>query len=224
MIKNIILVHGAFADGSCYAEVIRRLQAAGLNALAVQNPLTSLAADTQSISRKLDRLRGRALLVGHSWGGVPITHVGRHLNVAALLYLSAIVPDSRESAADALARQNAPMEGLSPDANGEIVLSAEAFAHVMANDLPAEQSRVLAAVQTPMNAAAFADKIGAAAWCYKPSYYLLTENDNALPFAVQQHFAEQIGAKTRKIHSGHLSMISNPNSVAAWIAEIVASI
>lgn len=140
MIKNIILVHGAFADGSCYAEVIRRLQAAGLNALAVQNPLTSLAADAQSISCKLDRLRGRALLVGHSWGGVPITHVGRHVNVAALLYLSAIVPDSRESAADALTRQNAPMEGLSSDANGEIVLSAEAFAHVMAKTYP--QSKV----------------------------------------------------------------------------------
>nr|WP_314217452.1 alpha/beta hydrolase [uncultured Campylobacter sp.] len=150
--------------------------------------------------------------------------MGRHVNVAALLYLSAIVPDSRESAADALTRQNAPMEGLSPDANGEIVLSAEAFAHVMANDLPAEQNRVLTAVQTPMNAAAFADKIGAAAWCYKPSYYLLTENDNALQFAVQQRFAEQIGAKTRKIHSGHLSMISNPNAVAAWIAEIATSI
>lgn len=163
MIKNIILIHGAFADGSCYTEVIRRLQAAGLNALAVQNPLTSLATDAQSISRKLDRLRGRALLVGHSWGRVLITHAGRHVNVAALLYLSAIVPDSGKSAANALARQNAPMEGLNPDANGEIVLSAEAFAHMMANDLPAEQSRMLATVQTPMNAAAFADKIGAVA-------------------------------------------------------------
>ena len=224
MIQNIVLVHGAFSDGSCYAKVIRRLHAQGLNAVAVQNPLTSLAADAQSIRRTLDRMQGKTLLVGHSWGGVPVSHAGGHENVAALLYLSAIVPDSGESAADALARQNAPMKGLPPDKNGEIVLPPEAFAHVMANGLPAEQSRVLAAVQTPMAAAAFSDKIGTAAWHGKPSYYLLTENDNALPFAVQQRFAKQIGAKTRQIRSGHLSMLAEPETVAAWMAEIATAV
>lgn len=224
MIQNIVLVHGAFADGSCYAEVIRHLQAAGLNAVAVQNPLTSLAADAQSIQRTLGRLSGKTLLVGHSWGGVPVSHAGGHENVAALLYLSAIVPGSGESAADALNRQNAPMEGLTPDKHGEIILPPEAFAQVMANGLPAEQSRLLAAVQTPMTASAFADKIGTAAWHNKPSYYLLTENDNALPFAVQQRFATQIGAKTRQIQSGHLSMLAEPQAVAEWIKEIVAEV
>lgn len=224
MIKNIVFVHGAFADGSCYTPVIRRLQAKGLNAVAVQNPLTSLAADAEAIRRVLDRQDGQTLLVGHSWGGVPITQAGEHQNVAALLYLSAIVPDKNESAADALSRQNAPMEGLSPDSNGEIVLPTDVFAKMMANDLPAEESRLLAAVQTPMNAAAFGDKTTAAAWHNKPSYYLMTQNDNALVFAVQQRFAEQIGAKTRKIHSGHLSMISQPDEVAAYIEEIVEGI
>lgn len=224
MIKNIVFVHGAFADGSCYAPVIRRLQAKGLNAVAVQNPLTSLAADAESIRRVLDRQTGKTLLVGHSWGGVPVTQAGEHANVAALLYLSAIVPDQNESAAEALARQNAPMEGLSPDSNGEIALPAEVFAQMMANDLPAEESRLLAAVQTPMTATAFGDKTTAAAWHNKPAFYLMTQNDNALKFAVQQRFAEQINAKTKTINSGHLSMISHPDEVAKWIEEIVAAV
>ena len=87
MIKNIVLIHGAFADGSCYAEVIRYLQEVGINAVAVQNPLTSLAADIQSVKRTLERVQGKSLLVGHSWGGVPITEVGTHEKVAALVYL-----------------------------------------------------------------------------------------------------------------------------------------
>lgn len=106
--------------------------------------------------------------------------MGTHEKVAALVYLSATLPDNIECAAKALERQNAPMKSLSPDANGEIFLPAEAFADVMANDLPVKQSRVLAALQTPMNAAAFSDKIGTAAWHEKPSFYLLTKNDHAL--------------------------------------------
>ena len=140
MIKSIVLIHGAFADGSCCAEVIRYLQEAGIKAVAVQNPLTSLAADAQTLKCTLERVQGKSLLIGHFLGGVPITDAGTHENVAALVYLSATLPDNGECAAEALERQNAPMKGLSPDANGEIFLSAEAFADVMANDLPAKQS------------------------------------------------------------------------------------
>ena len=142
MIKNIVLIHGAFADGSCYAELIRYLQEAGINAVDVQNPLTSLAADAQTLKHTLERVQGKSLLVGHFWGGVPITEVGTHKKVAALVYLQATQPDNGECAAEALERQNAPMKGLSPDANGEIFLPAEAFADVMANDLLAKQSCV----------------------------------------------------------------------------------
>ena len=119
---------------------------------------------------------------------------------------------------EALERQNAPMKGLSPDANGEIFLLAEAFADVMANDLLA--SLVLAALQTPMNAAAFGDKIGTAAWHEKPSFYLLTKNDHALVHEVQQRFAKQINAKTKELDSGHLLMISKPKELANWLIEI----
>ena len=120
--------------------MIRYLQEVGINAVAVQNPLTSLAADIHSVKRTLERVQGKSLLVGHSWGGVPITEAGTHEKVAALVYFSATQPDNGECAAEALERQNAPMKGLSPDANGEILLLAEAFADVMANDLPAKQS------------------------------------------------------------------------------------
>ena len=196
MIKNIVLIHGAFADGSCYAEVIRYLQEVGINAVAVQNPLTSLAADAQTLKRTLERVQGKSLLVGHSWGGVPITEVGTHENVAALVYLQATQPDNGECAAEALERQNAPMKGLSPDANGEIFLPDKAFVDVMANDLLA--SRVLAALQTPMNAAAFGDKIDAAAWHEKPSFYLLTKNDHALAHEVQQRFFKADKCKDKR--------------------------
>ena len=120
--------------------------------------------------------------------------------------------------AEVLERQNAPMKGLSPDANGEIFLPAEAFADVMANDLLA--SLVLAALQTPMNAATFGDKIGTAAWHKKPSFYILTKNDHALAHEVQQRFAKQINAKTKELDSGHLSMIAKPKELTNWLIEI----
>ena len=110
------------------------------------------------------------------------------------------------------------MKGLSPDANGEIILPAEAFADVMANDLPA--SLVLAALQTPINAAAFDDKIGTAAWHEKPSFYLLAKNDHTLVHEVQQCFAKQINAKIKEFDNGHLLMISKPKELANWLINI----
>jgi len=146
--------------------------------------------------------------------------LGTHEKVATLVYLLATLPDNIECAAEALERQNAPMKGLSPDVNGQIFLPAEALADVMANALPAKQSRVLAALQTPMNAAAFSDKIGTVAWHEKPSFYLLTKNDHALAYEVQQRFAKQINAKIKELDSGHLSMIAKPKELANWLIEI----
>ena len=133
--------------------------------------------------------------------------MGTHEKVAALVYLLATLPDNGECAAKALERQNAPMKGLSPDANGEIIL-------------PTKQSRVLVALQTSMNAAAFGDKIGAAAWHAKPSFYLLTKNDHALAHEVRQRFAKQINARTKELDSGHLLMSSKPKELANWLIEI----
>ncbi|SMB89057.1 Pimeloyl-ACP methyl ester carboxylesterase [Pasteurella testudinis DSM 23072] len=217
-IKNIVLVHGAFADGSSWAAVTARLQAAGFRVTAVQNPLTSLADDVAATERVLARQDGDVLLVGHSWGGAVITQAGNHEKVKKLVYVSALVPDSGESVADLLERLNAPMEGLQPDSAGWLWLdNAAAYQQVMANDLSESAVRALVAVQQPMRAAAFGDKVTQAAWRGKPSAYVLTEQDHALAPTVQQRLAAQINARVSRINASHLSLLSQPDAVAAAI-------
>ena len=218
-----MLVHGAFTDASSYGPVIERLQQRGFRVTAVQNPLTSLAADVQTTERVLDRQDGPTLLVGHSWGGVPISQAGKHRNVAALVYLMAVAPKDKESASEAMQRVGASMDGLKPDGNGEIVLPLAAFKQVMGSDLSDGQNALLVAVQNPMNVKAFGDKIDRAAWQDKPSFYLLAEEDKALPLAAQQQFAAQIGAQTKSLKAGHLPMQSQPEAVADWLADIATA-
>ncbi|ESS41554.1 putative signal peptide protein [Burkholderia cenocepacia KC-01] len=216
--RNIVLVHGAFADGSSWNPVIVRLQRMGYRVTAVQNPLTSLADDVAATESVLHRQTGNVLLVGHSWAGAVVTQAGNAANVKGLVYLSALVPDNGESAADLLQRLNAPMTGLAPDAQGLIWLDdARAFQHVMAADIPLEQARVLASVQQPVAAACFTGKIQQAAWHDKPVWYLRTTNDNALKPAVQQAIAQHIGATVTSIRSSHMSMLSHPDEVARLI-------
>lgn len=224
-VRNIVLVHGAFADGSTWADVIPLLQAKGYHVTAVQNPLTSLTGDVAATQRVLDRQKGDVLLVGHSWGGVVVTEAGNADKVKGIVYLSALVPDAGESVVDLLRKRNAPMEGLVPDNNGLVWLDdPEAYAQVMAGDVLRECVAVLAATQQPMAAAAFAEKIGQAAWQKKPAWYLVTEGDHALPTPVQQWLANHIGATTTTIRSSHLSMISNPSFVADFIAGAARSL
>jgi len=224
-VQNIVLVHGAFTDGSCWSAVISLLQAQGYHATAVQNPLTSLRDDVAATERILERQNGNVLLVGHSWAGAVITQAGNATNVKGLVYLSALVPDSNQSVSDALAHFNAPMTAMEADKNGLIWLDKpELFHQVMANDMSLKQSQLLAAVQQPIAAAAFKEKVNAAAWREKPSWYLLTENDNALNPSVQAGFARESGARITRIHSGHLSMISHPEEVAALIVKAARSI
>ncbi|GES53629.1 alpha/beta hydrolase [Rhizobium sp. NBRC 114257] len=217
-VRNIVLVHGAFADGSSWVSVIERLQARGYHVTAVQNPLTSLADDVAATNRVLRRQTGDVLLVGHSWAGAVITEAGNASNVKGLVYLSALVPDSGESVADLLTRLNAPMSGMTPDSEGLIWLDdAAAYRQVMAADVPAEKAAELAAIQQPIAAAAFGAKVGHAAWQDKPSWYLRTENDNALPPAVQQTMAQQIKAQITSIPSSHMSLVSHPDAVVDLI-------
>ncbi len=128
-IKNIVLVHGAFADGSCWSAVISLLQERGYHVSAVQNPLTSLRDDVTATERVLERQKGNVLLVGHSWAGAVITQAGNASNVRGLVYLSALVPDSNQSVSDALARFHAPMTGMEADKNGLIWLDEPEFFH-----------------------------------------------------------------------------------------------
>jgi pimeloyl-ACP methyl ester carboxylesterase len=215
---DIVLVHGAFADGSSWSRVIPLLQKKGYRVTAVQLPLTSLADDVAATRRVLDRQTGPVVLVGHSWGGVVVSEAGNAPGVKSLVFLSALVPDSGESAQALLQRLNAPMEGMAPDAAGLIWLdNPKAFRDVMAGDLPQPAAAALAAVQKPLAASAFADAVSHAAWRDKPSWYLVTSADHALPPRTQRLIAGQLKANTEEIASSHLSMASHPAAVADLI-------
>jgi pimeloyl-ACP methyl ester carboxylesterase len=217
-VRNIVLVHGAFADGSSWSRVIPLLQRKGYHVTAVQLPLTGLADDLAATRRVIEREPGAVILVGHSWGGVVVTEAGNDPKVAGLVYLSALVPDDGESASALLDRFKAPMEGFEPDASGLAWLDDPlAFHGVMASDLPIPLARALAAVQRPIAARSFADTVSHAAWHDKPGWFLVTEDDHALQPRVQRAIARRIHATTTSIKSSHLSMFSHPRQVAALI-------
>lgn len=217
-LPSVVLVHGAFADGSSWSRVIPLLQKRGYRVTAVQLPLTSLADDVAATRRVIERQPGDVVLVGHSWGGVVVTEAGNVPTVKALVYLSALVPDSDESAQALLGRLNAPMEGLAPDAAGLIWLDdPQAFRALMGADLPLPTARALAAVQRPLAARAFGERVSHAAWRDKPSSYLVTTEDKALPPRVQRLIAGQLNALTLELRSSHLSMASHPDRVVDFI-------
>lgn len=219
-VPHIVLVHGALTDGSIWLPVITRLQAMGYHVTAVQNPLTSLADDVSATEKTLRRQTGDVLLVGHSWGGVVITQAGNAANVKGLVYLSAIAPDSGESMVDILTRLKAPMHGPIADADGLIWMDdPKQFHQFMAADVSMQKVRELVSVQQPISAASVADKVEHAAWHEKPSWYLHTTNDQAIPPAVQQAMAQQIGAKSRSVHSSHMLLLSHPDAVAKFIDQ-----
>lgn len=222
---SIVLVHGAFADGSSWADVITALQARGCRVAAVQNPLTSLADDVAATRAVVERQPGKVLLVGHSWGGVVVTEAGNLPQVQGLVYLSAMVPDHQESASAMLSRLGAKMADMAPDRDGRIWLDDPgAYGKVMAADVPASRVQVLAATQQPIAARAFGEAVSHAAWHDKPSWYLMTANDQALPFAVQRKLTEQIKAGSVVLQSSHMSLISQPQQVAEFIARAAASL
>ncbi|WP_290975461.1 alpha/beta hydrolase [Herbaspirillum sp.] len=217
---DIVLVHGAFTDGSSWSKVITLLHQKGYRVTAVQNPLTSLEADVTATTRVIERQPHDVLLVGHSWGGAVITEAGNHSKVRGLVYVSALAPDSGESVGQLLERLHAPMQGMAPDSNSLVWLDEPgAFSKVMANDVDPGELPGLVAVQQPIAATAFGEKIGRAAWHDKPSWYLITEGDHALPTPVQRKLAAMTGAHTVEIRSSHMSLVSHPDAVAELIDQ-----
>ncbi|WP_246755407.1 alpha/beta fold hydrolase [Rhizobium lusitanum] len=220
-VHNIVLVHGAFADGSSWAEVITLLQAKGYHITAVQNPLTSLADDVAATRRVLARQDGPTILVGHSWGGAVITEAGTEPNVAGLVYVSALAPDAGESVIDL--QQHGPaseaMKGAVPDDKGLLWFDANAYRAGLAADVPAERAGVLAAVQKPIASASFGEKLKEAAWHRSPSLYVVSTNDKALSPDLQRWMAGRIGATTISVPSSHMSLISHSTEVSALIEK-----
>jgi pimeloyl-ACP methyl ester carboxylesterase len=218
--RNIVLVHGLFADGSCWTEVIARLQAAGLNATAVQNPLTTLPEAVASAQRVLARQDGPTVLVGHSFSGMIVTEAGVHPNVSALVYVAARAPDAGED-------YTALAKGFpAPPASAGILfdgdegrLSEEAFLRDFAGDLPKAKAKVLYAVQEPFQKALLTGRTTQAAWRSKPSFYAVSTEDRTINPDLERFMAKRMGAKTIELKSSHVSLISHPDAITALILE-----
>ncbi|MFB3908560.1 MAG: alpha/beta fold hydrolase [Candidatus Eisenbacteria bacterium] len=222
-VHNIVLVHGAFADGSSYAKVIPLLQAKGFRVTAVQNPLSSLADDVAATRRALALQDGPVILVGHSWAGMVISEAGNDPKVVGLVYIAAIVPDDGQTANDVL-KPYPPTPGLghmAPDAAGYLSLTRQGIEEDFVPDLPAPERALVFATQGPWNSAALAEPVPHAAWKTRPSWFIAV-NDRILPADYELAIAKQMNAHTTTLASGHVPMLSQPEAVAAVILDAAA--
>jgi pimeloyl-ACP methyl ester carboxylesterase len=223
---SVVLVHGAFADGSSWGRVISLLQAEGLHVVSVQNPLTSLANDVDAVNRVLDAQSGPVVLVGHSWGGTVITQAGAHDNVEALVYIAAAAPDAGQSTNDLLAGAGPlPWQAeLIVDPAGYGTLSEKGIAEFFAQDVSPARAQVIYATQGPLKLSAFDDKVTSAAWHDKPSWYLVADEDKILPPEGQAQLAATIGATTTHVSSSHVPFVSKPRATAQVILSAVKAL
>lgn len=223
-VKNIVLVHGAFADGSSWAKVIPILQAKGYNVTAVQNPLTSFADDVAATNRALALQDGPVILVGHSWAGVVITEAGTDPKVVGLVYVAAFAPDQGEAVGE-LGKAYPPPPALAApivDKEGFLSLSTEAVVKHLASDLPASEARVVAATQGPIAGSAFGAKVSGVAWKTKPSWYIVSKLDGAIAPDEERFFAKRMKATTTELNASHVAMLSQPKAVAEVIMDAAA--
>jgi pimeloyl-ACP methyl ester carboxylesterase len=225
-IGTVVLVHGAFADGSCWAKVIPLLTKRGLKALAVQNPLSSLADDVVATHRVVDMQKGPVLMVGHSWGGAVITEAGNHPKVKGLVYVAAGAPDSGQSF-DAWWKPYKPAPGaaeIRPYGEGYVALTQEGVRKHFVQDIPTDEADIVYATQGPLAVKCFGDTISTAAWRSKPSWYIVAANDETIPPDVERDSASRMGAKTLVLQSSHVPMLSQPEAVAEFIASAAATL
>ncbi|MGH7244169.1 MAG: alpha/beta hydrolase [Phycisphaerales bacterium] len=217
---NVVLAHGLFADGSCWSEVIARLQAAGMNVTAVQNPLTNLPEAVESVEHVLARQDGPTVLVGHSFSGMLVTEAGVHPNVSAVVYVAARAPDADEDYGALAAKYPTPPASAGVVFDGdEGRLTQEAFLRDFAGDLPREKAMVLFAVQAPFRKALLMGKVKHAAWRTKPSYYAVSTEDRTINPDLERFMAKRMNAKTIEVASSHVSMISHPEEIAGLILQ-----
>jgi pimeloyl-ACP methyl ester carboxylesterase len=223
---NIVLVHGAWADGSSWSSVIERLQADGCHVTAPQFPLTSLADDVARLRHVLALQDGPTVIAGHSYGGQVITALGDDApNVVALVYIAAFGIDEGESLGGLLA-QGPPTPALAHqfvDEQGFVWLTQDDFVNHFAADVDPVKARVLYAVQQPLSTSAFDDVMSIPAWKSLPSWYLVAQDDQALPAEVERMFAKRMGATTIEVPAGHLAMVSHPAEVVNLTEAAAAS-
>ncbi|MGW7542409.1 alpha/beta fold hydrolase [Streptomyces sp. NPDC054770] len=225
-IRNIVLVHGGFVDGSGWQGVHERLTADGYRVAVVQNPTWSLTGDVTATRQVLDALDGPAVLVGHSYGGAVITEAGHHPGVAALVYVAAFAPDKGESVGALVAdpAPGAPVPPILPPADGFLTLDRERFAASFAADLPAAQAAFMADSQVPWGVDALGGTVSEPAWRTRPSWYLVAADDRMIPPPVQRSMAERAGATVSETPGSHAVYVSRPAVVATVIAQAAEAV
>ena len=218
-IKNIVFIHGAFADGSCWSKVIARLQANDYNVISAQNPLTSLADDVAAAKRTISQIDGPLLLVAHSYGGMVLSEAGKDPKVAGLLYVAALVPEEGQNANDVNAAM--PTTGVekefrvSPD--GFLFLSMKAVNEHFAPDATPEERKLVYATQVPLAARAGDEKVYSPAWQSKPTWFIVAAQDRVINPDLERFKAKLMKATTIELNSSHVPMISQPDKVTEFI-------
>lgn len=223
---TVILVHGAWADGSSWQKVIPLLLKEEIPVIAVQNPTSSLADDAAATRRIMNSVEGPIVLVGHSWGGAVITEAGSDPKVKALVYVAAFAPKAGETVGDQVGRYPAP-PGLSQirnDGAGYLTLSEEGWMNDVGQDLPKEEARVLCVLQPPLAAGTFGDKVTEAAWVSRPTWYIVSTEDRVVSVELERELAAAMGATTTELAASHLSLLSMPEAVTSVILDAVAAV
>ena len=220
-VRNVVLVHGGFVDGSGWRGVYDALTADGYNVSVVQNQTLSLEGDVETTHNVLDQLDGPAILVGHSYGGAVITEAGRHERVAGLVYIAAFAPDSGESVNSLLATfpTDGPQPPILPPVDGFLFLDREKFAGSFAADLPAHDAAFMADSQVPWGIEALTGTVTEAAWRVKPSWYLIASDDHMIPPPAQRTMSERAGATVAEAAGSHSIYVSQPRATADLIEQ-----
>ena len=214
---TIVLVHGAFADGSSWAKVIPLLESNGYTVIAVQNPLTSLTEDVATTKRVIEAQKGPTVVVGHSYGGAVITAAAAgNANVKALVYVAAFAPDTDEVLAAPGAKFAPPAlsSALVPDSAGFLYVDRTKFHDVVCKDVPLAEARIAAATQKPVSGSVFTASVPGGAWKTIPSWYIVASDDQAINPELERFYAKRIGATTTEIKSSHVPFLSHPKQVA----------
>ena len=224
-IKNVVLVHGGFVDGSGWRQVHQLLEADGFRVSVVQNPTLSLAGDVLATLRAVRALDGPCVLVGHSYGGAVITEAGVDENVAALAYITAFAPDAGESVNTLIANPvpGAPVPPIVPGADGFLFLDRDQFHASFAADLPEAEARFMADSQVPWGVDALGGQITQPAWRSKPSWYLVATDDRMIPPPAQRMMAERAGATVSEAAASHSVYVSQPQATADLIKQAAAA-
>jgi pimeloyl-ACP methyl ester carboxylesterase len=220
-VKNIVLVHGAFADGTSWGKAIPILEARGFHVVAVQNPLTSLADDANATRRLIALQDGPVILVGHSWGGAVITEVGDDPKVVGLVYVAAWMPEIGKSANQASEPfgQTPVVKEIKVDAQHFASLSEDGVINDFANGLPMAERRLVLAVQGQTYGPMFDEKLTHAAWKSKPSWHVISMNDRTLSPAMEEDQAKRSGGVAVRLPTCHVAMLQDPAKVADVITE-----